>query len=63
MYYSLQVTAEKALASWKKSAGHNRVIINKGKWSNETWKAIGIGIYLNYAVVWFGKESDPCGGK
>jgi uncharacterized protein YkwD len=63
MYYSLQVTAEMALSSWKKSAGHNRVIINKGKWSSTTWRAIGIGIYVNYAVVWFGEESDPCSGK
>jgi uncharacterized protein YkwD len=60
MYYSLEVTAEMALATWKTSTGHNNVIINKGKWHDDTWSAIGIGIYKNYAVVWFGKESDPC---
>ncbi|MBN1799787.1 MAG: CAP domain-containing protein [Spirochaetales bacterium] len=63
MYYSLQVTAEMALTTWKTSSGHNQVIINKGKWRDSTWRAIGIGIYLNYAVVWFGKEGDLCGGK
>lgn len=47
-----------AINSWKKSNGHNSVMINLGIWKNTTWKAIGIGIYGQYAVVWFGKESD-----
>ena len=51
-------TAEKALAGWKKSHGHNQVIINQGIWHDNHWQAIGIGIYKNYAVVWFGEEKD-----
>ena len=51
------VTAESALNGWKNSPGHNNVIINQGIWTSR-WKAIGIGIYKNYAVVWFGKETD-----
>lgn len=51
------VTAESALNGWKNSSGHNNVIINKGIWTSQ-WKAIGIGIYKNYAVVWFGKKID-----
>jgi hypothetical protein len=47
-----------AINSWKKSSGHNVVMINLGMWKNVKWKAIGIGIYGKYAVVWFGKESD-----
>ncbi len=53
-----RATAAGALASWKSSAGHNNVIINSGIWEKSTWKAIGIGIYGSYAVVWFGKVSD-----
>lgn len=54
------VSAETALRGWKSSPGHNAVIINEGMWSR-SWKAIGIGIYGNYAVVWFGHEDDPAG--
>jgi len=55
---SIVMTAEQALSQWKKSSGHNAVIINKSIWKNTTWKAIGIGIYKNYAVIWFGEEQD-----
>ncbi len=47
-----------ALLGWQQSPhGHNDVIINKGVWK-EKWNAIGIGIYKNFAVVWFGHEPD-----
>jgi hypothetical protein len=49
------------LASWKSSSGHNGVILNQGIWSDYSWKAVGVGIYRNYAVLWFGKENDPVG--
>jgi len=51
-------SAEVALNGWKNSSGHNAVIINSGIWSDE-WKAIGIGMYGGYAMVWFGNETDP----
>ena len=34
------------------------VMVNKGIWKNSNWEAIGVGIYKNYAVVWFGEEED-----
>ena len=49
------MTAEYALDSWKKSSGHNAVIINQGIWDDQ-WNAIGIGLFKGFAVVWFGKE-------
>ena len=51
-------TASSAFNGWKNSPGHNRVMINLRNWSDNDWKAIGIGIYENYAVVWFGEEPD-----
>ena len=51
------MTADYALKSWKKRSGHNAVIINQGNW-NRSWKAIGIGIYKGFAVVWFGHKRD-----
>jgi len=54
---SPDATAEEALAGWKRSPGHNQVVINAGMW-NTPWKAIGIGVYKSYAVIWFGHEPD-----
>ena len=58
---SSNATAQSAFTGWKKSSGHNAVMINRSIWKNANWQAIGIGIYGGYAVVWFGKEKDPAG--
>ena len=55
---SAGASAEEALKGWKKSKGHNTVIINRGVWRDVQWKAIGIAVVGEYAVVWFGKEED-----
>ncbi|MCB0478728.1 MAG: hypothetical protein KDC84_11215 [Crocinitomicaceae bacterium] len=55
--YGGEATPEGALNGWKRSTPHNNVIINKGIWDDE-WKAIGVGMYKGFAVVWFGKETD-----
>jgi hypothetical protein len=34
------------------------VIVNLGTWKDTEWKAIGIGIYKEYGVVWFGEVED-----
>lgn len=47
-----------ALNLWKTSPGHHNMIMNKGKWKKVKWKAIGAAIKGNYAVVWFGRETD-----
>lgn len=65
VYSGAGVTAEQALESWKSSSGHNQVIINESIWKSLSWKAIGIGIYEDYGVVWFGQINDeqtvqPC---
>jgi uncharacterized protein YkwD len=58
-YSSAGATAQEGLDGWKVSAGHNPLLINTGTWANVKWKAIGIAIYKNYGIVWFGEESDP----
>jgi len=56
---SIDITAEQALSLWKESSGHNNVILNKDIWKNVEWNAMGAAMYKGYAVVWFGKETDP----
>lgn len=55
---SEDATPAEALAGWKKSSGHNNVIIERGNFNKMGWKAIGIAVEGNYALVWFGKEPD-----
>jgi len=57
-YEGYVMTADYALESWKKSKGHNAVIINQTPWKGYSWNAIGIGIYKGFAVVWFGTQKD-----
>lgn len=57
-YSSTGASATEGLEGWKKSNGHNPVIVNSGTWSKTEWKGIGIGIYEQYAVVWFGEVDD-----
>lgn len=56
-----QATPEDALASWKRSRGHNEVIVNQGTWSSSEWRAMGVAISGRFALVWFGKLEDPAG--
>lgn len=58
-YYSSKgATAEEGLDGWKKSPGHNPLIINDGMWAKAKWKSIGIGFFGEYGIVWFGEAGD-----
>lgn len=52
-YSSGEANATDGLEGWKKSPGHNPLLINSGTWSKLEWNGIGIGIYGHYGVVWF----------
>lgn len=60
-YASPEAFARDILEGWKHSPHHNEVIVNKGIWRSTEWEAMGIGIYGEYANVWFGKVADPAG--
>lgn len=57
-YTSGEANAVEGLEGWKKSPGHNPVIVNLGSWQKIEWKAIGVGMSGNYGVVWFGELAD-----
>jgi len=57
-YSSVGSTAQEALEGWKKSPAHNPLLINEGMWEKVEWRAIGIGLYKEYGVVWFGQLAD-----
>ena len=55
------VTIDSILPFWRSIDYFNSFLIYTGKWQGKTWLAIGIGIYENYATVWFGEIPDPEG--
>lgn len=55
---SEEISAETALRLWLDSPGHSNVILNNGTFQNVEWNAVGVGIFENYASVWFGMEKD-----
>jgi hypothetical protein len=57
-YRSAGATAVEGLEGWKKSPGHNPLLVNLGIWQKMEWKSIGIGLYKEYGVVWFGDQED-----
>ncbi len=52
------ITPENAIAGWKSSQGHNYMIINRGEWKQLEWNAVGVAIYKDFALIWFGVEKD-----
>jgi hypothetical protein len=60
-FTSGQVTAEAALAGWQGSTPHRDVILEQDIWSGKNWPAMGVGLYLHYAVIWFSETSDTRG--
>jgi len=58
-YYSAAgANAKEGIDGWKVSPGHNPLLINLGTWSKVKWQAIGVGIYKEYGIVWFGEVND-----
>jgi uncharacterized protein YkwD len=57
-YNQAGASAEEGIGGWQKSKGHNEVMTNQGIWKQIKWKAIGIGLYKGYGVVWFGEVED-----
>ena len=58
-YSSIGANAQEGIDGWKISPGHNPLLVNSGSWEKVKWNAIGIGIYKEYGLVWFGELADP----
>jgi uncharacterized protein YkwD len=59
-YFSSKgASAQEGIDGWKVSVSHNPLLINSEMWSKVEWNAIGVGIYGEYGIVWFGESRDP----
>ena len=57
---ALQLKPKTAVEGWKKSPGHNVVMIGDEGW--DTLSVMGVSIHGNFATVWFADETnDPAG--
>jgi len=56
-----KVSTSTVLERWKNSPAHNVVITESGIWKGMNWPAMGVSIYKNVAVIWFGDKEDPQG--
>lgn len=50
--------AKSAFESWKSQKSVEAIMLNSGNWETIKWRAIGVGIFDNYAVIWFGDRED-----
>lgn len=58
VYYGGETaTADDAYGLWRDIALMNDYLLNTGKWTKQ-WASIGVGIYGEYACVWFGEGAD-----
>ena len=61
-WHSSAATAQGAFIGWINSQGHRETILEQGIWAGMQWQSMGVGIFKNYAALWFGKAADPQGG-
>ncbi|NQV01812.1 MAG: SPOR domain-containing protein [Bacteroidia bacterium] len=55
------VVIDSVITFWKSFDYFNGFLMNTGKWQEQEWNAIGIGICQNFAAAWFGEVPDPEG--
>ena len=60
-YSHFVMTADYALKTWINSPPHNDILLGQNVWSEYKWNAVGVGIYRDFACVWFGAAIDPAG--
>ncbi len=52
-------TADNAFDQWRTVTASRSLITNFKEWEDFSWKAMGVAIEKNFAIVWFGEEVDP----
>jgi hypothetical protein len=50
--------ADTVFKFWSSIDEANEFLLNEGPWEKKSWRAMGIGIYKSYAVLWMGQKTD-----
>ena len=51
-------TADNAFEQWRTVTASRSLITNFKEWEDFSWKAMGVAIEKNFAIVWFGEKMD-----
>ena len=51
-------TADNAFDQWRTVTASRSLITNFKEWEDFTWRAMGVAVEKNFAIVWFGEEMD-----
>lgn len=60
-YQNTQVTSGLAFNAWKVSPQAQHLFLQKGRYSDKQWQAMGVAIFDGYASIWFGELTDNAG--
>jgi hypothetical protein len=52
------MTPDAAMACWRGSRLHHDVLLGRGPWREDDWRALGVAMSAHYAVVWVGREAE-----
>ncbi len=63
VYWTSEERADpaRAVEYWMSRADESDVILERKVWDQMHWPAFGVGLYGQYAVLWFGDMPDPEG--
>ncbi len=56
-YQEGQLSAQEVLDAWLEIPEAKQMLLNQGRWNN-TWRALGLDMENNYALLWFGRAKD-----
>lgn len=54
--------ADKAFNQWRETSASRSLLTNFKEWENYQWNAVGVAVYKNFAIAWFGEERMEEGG-
>lgn len=69
LWENIPATPLSAFDQWRNYDLTNDMLLNRGRWSEKNWKALGVAIFEGYASIWFGEVDDDkeptikCEGK
>jgi hypothetical protein len=58
LWENVEVSPLSALNQWRIFGPTNDLLLNRDRWKEKSWKAMGVAIFQGYVSVWFGEVVD-----
>jgi hypothetical protein len=59
LWENIPASSHSSFDQWRNFEPTNEMILNKGRWLEDNWQAMGVAVFEGYAALWFGNEADP----